>query len=96
MRKIIEEVPSERLSKLLPESGKSGTMKNVNLGKQGAKIWAKSGSFSNTYDLTGIYQTAEGKKYVFSMMTNLANQPVSASKKALIDFLGTLDKSHTK
>ncbi len=96
MRKIIDEVPSERLSKLLPESGKSGTMKNVNLGNQGAKIWAKSGSFSNTYDLTGMYQTAEGKKYVFSMMTNLANQPVSASKKALIEFLGTLDKPHTK
>ena len=30
MRKITEEVPAERLTKLLPESGKSGTMKNVN------------------------------------------------------------------
>ncbi len=96
IRKITEEVPAERLTKLLPESGKSGTMKNVHLGNQGAKIWAKSGSFSNTYDLTGIYQTADGMKYLFSVMTNLANQPVSASKKALIEFLGTLDKPNTK
>ena len=96
MRKITEEVPVERLSQLLPESGKSGTMKNVQLGNSGAKIWAKSGSFSNTYDLTGIYQTAQGKKYLFSILTNLANQPVSLSKKALIEFLGTLDKPHKK
>jgi D-alanyl-D-alanine carboxypeptidase/D-alanyl-D-alanine-endopeptidase (penicillin-binding protein 4) len=96
MRKLTEEVPFERLTKLLPESGKSGTMKNINLGNSGAKFWAKSGSFGNTYDLSGIYQNAQGKKFLFSVMTNLANQPVSVSKKALIEFLGTLDKSHTK
>ena len=87
LRLLHQEVGMEKLSYLLPESGKSGTLKNIRLEHQGAKIWAKSGSFSNTYNLSGFYQNTQGRIIVFSILTNLANQSVSKSKNAVITFL---------
>ena len=76
---------------LLPQTGKSGTLKSVKLKSDDHIIWAKSGSFSNTYDLSGFFQNSKGKTYVFSIMTNLANHPVAESKRDVINFLENLD-----
>lgn len=76
---------------LLPQTGRKGTLKSVQLKSKNSIIWAKSGSFSNTYDLSGFFQNSKGKTYVFSIMTNLANQSVSLSKRDVIDFLENLD-----
>ena len=91
LRKLIAEIPEKRLFKLLPATGISGTLRSIKLTNQASKIWAKSGSFNNTYNLSGIYQNAKGKKYVFSMLTNLANRPVSESKKAVLELLNVLN-----
>ncbi|MHA8065892.1 D-alanyl-D-alanine carboxypeptidase [Aquirufa sp. ROCK2-A2] len=87
LQNLYQEVGLEKLKILLPESGTSGTMKNVVFSNKKSKIWAKSGSFSNTYNMSGFYQNAKGKVFLFSFLTNLANQPVSKSKKSVITFL---------
>ena len=88
---LSQKLEPANLHYLLPQTGKSGTLKSVKLKSDDHVIWAKSGSFSNTYDLSGIFQNSKGKTYVFSIMTNLANHPVAESKRDVIDFLKNLD-----
>ncbi|MCZ2483662.1 hypothetical protein G9H64_11905 [Aquirufa nivalisilvae] len=76
---------------LLPELGKSGTLKSMKLTNPQSHAWAKSGSFGNTYNLSGYYQNAQGKVYLFTIMTNLANQSVSVNKKQILEFLNVLN-----
>jgi D-alanyl-D-alanine carboxypeptidase/D-alanyl-D-alanine-endopeptidase (penicillin-binding protein 4) len=73
LSQLKEEVGEERLFKLLPESGSTGTIRRMVLDDKRSRFYAKSGSFGNTYNLSGFYRDAKGKLYVFSIMTNLAN-----------------------
>jgi D-alanyl-D-alanine carboxypeptidase/D-alanyl-D-alanine-endopeptidase (penicillin-binding protein 4) len=82
-----KEVAPDRLHTLLPEAGKTGTMRNVQDLNEGVRIWAKSGSFGNTYDLSGYYLTKDGKTLAFSVLSNLGNAPVRDIKKSVVDFL---------
>jgi D-alanyl-D-alanine carboxypeptidase/D-alanyl-D-alanine-endopeptidase (penicillin-binding protein 4) len=88
LRELENEVPMEKLKVLLPQSGRSGTMRSVKL--QHGTVWAKSGSFGNTYDLSGFYQDAKGNMYRFCIMSNLANRSVAASKADVITLLNAL------
>ena len=88
---LSQKVEPTKLHFLLPRSGRSGTLKSVKLKSDDHVIWAKSGSFSNTYDLSGFFQNSKGKTYVFSIMTNLANHSVAESKRDVINFLENLD-----
>ncbi len=91
MRALHQQFGMDKLKFLLPQTGKTGTLKSIKLKSDDQIIWAKSGSFSNTYDLSGFFQNSKGKTYVFSIMTNLANHSVSQSKRDVIDFLKNLD-----
>jgi len=51
------------------------------------RIWAKSGSFGNTYDLSGYYLTKEGKTLAFSVLSNLGNTSVKEIKQSVLEFL---------
>jgi D-alanyl-D-alanine carboxypeptidase/D-alanyl-D-alanine-endopeptidase (penicillin-binding protein 4) len=84
---LAKEIAPDRLHVLLPEAGKTGTMRNVHDMNPGVRIWAKSGSFGNTYDLTGYYQTKEGKTLAFSVLSNLGNTSVKEIKKSVVEFL---------
>ncbi len=88
LRELEAEIPMEKIKVLLPQAGRSGTMRNVKLNHGTA--WAKSGSFGNTYCLTGFYQDVQGKMYRFSILTNLANRSVTASKADVITLLNAL------
>ncbi len=88
LRELEAEMPMEKIKVLLPQAGRSGTMRNVKLNHGTA--WAKSGSFGNTYCLTGFYQDVQGKMYRFSILTNLANRSVTASKADVITLLNAL------
>ena len=88
---LSQKVNPANLHFLLPQTGHKGTLKNVKLKSDHSVIWAKSGSFSNTYDLSGFFQNSKGKTYVFSIMTNLANHSVSSIKRDVIDFLENLN-----
>lgn len=84
---LAKEIAPDRLYTLLPEAGKTGTMRNVQDLNPGIRIWAKSGSFGNTYDLSGYYLTKEGKTLAFSVLSNLGNEPIKDIKKSVVEFL---------
>ena len=84
---LAKEVAPDRLRTLLPEAKKTGTMRNVQDLNEGVRIWAKSGSFGNTYDLSGYYLTKEGKTLAFSVLSNLGNSSVKEIKNSVVEFL---------
>lgn len=84
------EISEERLFRLLPESGKTGTIRKMKPLQPGSSFWAKSGSFGNTYNLAGYYKNTQGKMYVFSMMGNLGNRPAAAIKQDVMAILNAL------
>ena len=85
-----QEVSEDRLFALLPESGKTGTIRKMKPLQSGASFWAKSGSFGNTYNLAGYYKNAQGKLYVFSIMGNLGHRSTSAIKQDVMAILNAL------
>ena len=84
---LAKEVAPDRLHALLPEASKTGTMRNVQDLNPGVRMWAKSGSFGNTYDLSGYYLTKDGKTLAFSVLSNLGNASVRDIKKSVVEFL---------
>jgi D-alanyl-D-alanine carboxypeptidase/D-alanyl-D-alanine-endopeptidase (penicillin-binding protein 4) len=77
----------DKLKFLLPQTGKTGTLKSIKLKSDDQIIWAKSGSFGNTYDLSGYYLTKEGKTLAFSILSNLGNTSVKDIKNSVVEFL---------
>ena len=86
LHKIHEIVPEERLFKLLPAAGKSGTLKNL-LKTDKPYIFAKSGSLNNNYCLSGFIITKKGKTLIFSMMNNNFVNSTSDIRKEVINIL---------
>ncbi len=84
--KIYEKVPQQRLFSLLPVAGKSGTIRSIDTGDI-PYIWAKSGSMTGVYNLSGYLITKRGKVLLFSMMNNNFSQPVSEMRRRTGAFL---------
>lgn len=80
LEKMYAEVPTERLYKILPASGQNGTLRNMFKGNE-PFIFAKSGSLSNNYNLSGFLIGQSGKTYAFSFMNNHYMNSTSAIKK---------------
>ena len=70
LSKLYAEIPQERLFDIFPVGGKSGTIKKYYHGKSTPYIYAKSGSFSNNYNLSGYLITNSGEVLIFSFMNN--------------------------
>lgn len=71
LQKIKDKVDNdERLFTLLPAGGKSGTLKNMFQESDMPYVYAKSGSLTNNYNLSGYLVGKSGKKYIFSFMNN--------------------------
>lgn len=69
LEKIRQLVPEERLYKLLPEGGTSGTLVDYPI-IDAPYIYAKTGTLSNNYALSGYLITKSGKTLIFSFMNN--------------------------
>ena len=80
--RIQKELPLDRLFKLLPAGGKTGTLKNWYASDE-PYIYAKSGSLRNNYSLSGYLKTKSGKIMIFSFMNNNYVTPSSDIKKAM-------------
>lgn len=70
LSKLYTEIPQERLFTIFPAGGESGTLKKYYHGKTTPYIYAKSGTFSNNYSLSGYLITNSGEVLVFSFMNN--------------------------
>ncbi|MBC7892385.1 MAG: D-alanyl-D-alanine carboxypeptidase [Sphingobacteriaceae bacterium] len=69
LEKIREKVPQERLFGLLAVGGQSGTLKSV-YGNTAPFIFAKSGSLTGVYNLSGYLVARSGRVLLFSFMNN--------------------------
>lgn len=80
LEKIREKVPQERLFALLPAAGQPGTLRNQFRG-QAPFVFAKTGSLTGVYNLSGYLVARGGRVLVFSFMNNNFAGPTSAVRR---------------
>ncbi len=80
LRRIHAKVPQQRLFVLLPAAGQSGTLRSLTTGNA-PYIFAKSGSMTGVYNLSGYILTRQNKVLYFSIMHNNFTQPVSEMRR---------------
>lgn len=86
LTKIAATVQQQRLFALLPAAGQSGTLRTL-AGAGKPYVFAKSGSMSGVYNLSGYVLTKQNKVLYFSIMHNNFTQPVSEMRKLTADLL---------
>ena len=69
LTKMYNEIPLEKLLNYFPAGGKSGTLRNW-YGNDTPYVYAKSGTLSNNYSLSGYLITKKGTLLIFSYMNN--------------------------
>jgi serine-type D-Ala-D-Ala carboxypeptidase/endopeptidase (penicillin-binding protein 4) len=72
LQKIYTELPQEKLFSLLAIGGKTGTTRNM-FKSENPYVFAKSGSMTGVYNLSGYLLTKQNKVLLFSMMNNNFN-----------------------
>ncbi|GAB3707305.1 D-alanyl-D-alanine carboxypeptidase/D-alanyl-D-alanine-endopeptidase [Spirosoma flavus] len=78
--KIYALVPQQRLFTLLPAAGQSGTLRSMGTSEK-PYIFAKSGSMTGVYNLSGYVLTKHDKLLYFSIMHNNFTQSVSEMRQ---------------
>lgn len=87
--KLYKDYPRERLFNLFAVGGRTGTLKN-NYGGKTPYVYAKSGTLSNNYCLSGYLITKSGKTLIFSVMNNhhqKANWQIRQETQKLLEFI---------
>ncbi|MEN8124981.1 MAG: D-alanyl-D-alanine carboxypeptidase [Bacteroidota bacterium] len=82
LKKMYEEISHEKLFSYFPVGGESGTLKNY-YGNDKPFIYAKSGTLSNNYNLSGYLITKKGNILIFSYMNNHYQGSSTARKKEM-------------
>jgi len=88
LEKIKAKVTDEQqLFSLFAAGGKSGTLKHMFTASPETFIYAKSGSLTNSYNLSGYLIGKSGKRYVFSYLNNNFLKPSKEVKAEVERFL---------
>ncbi|GAB3501715.1 D-alanyl-D-alanine carboxypeptidase/D-alanyl-D-alanine-endopeptidase [Spirosoma knui] len=86
LSRLYAKVPQPRLFALLPAAGQSGTLRSIS--SPGTPyVFAKSGSMSGVYNLSGYVVTSRNKILFFSIMHNNFTQPVSEMRRRTAELL---------
>lgn len=92
--KIYDEVGNEdRLFNLLPQGGKTGTLKNL-FKSEKPFVFAKTGTLSNNHNLSGYLITNSGKKLIFSFMNNNYTRPTADIRSEIEKLLTKIYKNY--
>ena len=83
LEKLQQDIPRKRLFNLFPAAGESGTLKKWYQGNPQPYIYAKSGTLSNNYSLSGYLITNKGETLLFSFMNNHYRESTSKIKKEM-------------
>ncbi len=89
LTKMYREIPTKKLFAYFPIGGDSGTLKNYYKNEK-PYIYAKSGTLSNNYNLSGFLVTKKGTVLIFSFMNNHFQGSSSNRKNEMNDFLKRL------
>ncbi len=92
LKKIDQEFGENRMKAILPTAG-NGTMKNFCL-KDSGFIYAKTGSMSNVYSISGILFTKKKKKLMFSILINNYNGKSAIVKKSIEKYLANIRQQY--
>lgn len=84
--RIYAKVPQQRLFALLPAAGQAGTLRSMAMGNK-PYVFAKSGSMSGVYNLSGYVVTRSGNVLYFSIMHNNFLQAVSEMRRRTAELL---------
>ena len=82
LEKMYHEIPLQQLMNYFPAGGESGTLKEW-YGNVTPYVFAKSGTLSNNYNLSGYLITKKGTLLIFSYMNNHYKIPTSEIKKEM-------------
>lgn len=82
LNKMYQEIPLQKLLNYFPVGGKTGTL-NSWYGNTKPFVFAKSGSLSNNYCLSGYLITKKGTLLIFSSMNNHYMQSTTEVKSSL-------------
>jgi len=88
--KLYKEYPKEWLFSVLPNGGKSGTIRNWYGGKTEPYVFAKTGTLSNKHCLSGYVKTQSGKTLIFSFMHNNylgSSAPLKREMQKVLEFI---------
>ncbi len=81
LHKLYKQIPRERLYTLFPVMATSGALTEYSNNNAKPYIYAKSGTLSNNYALSGYLITRSGETLIFSFMNNHYTKPTTAVKK---------------
>ena len=79
LNKMYKEIPLQKLLNYFPVGGETGTLKNW-YGNNKPFVYAKSGTLSNNYNLSGYLITKKGTILIFSYMNNHYQKSTSIIK----------------
>jgi D-alanyl-D-alanine carboxypeptidase/D-alanyl-D-alanine-endopeptidase (penicillin-binding protein 4) len=87
-RMIYEQVPKDRLFKILATGGRPGTLKNWYKADQ-PYVFGKTGTLSNNHALSGFLVTKSGKILIFCFMNANFTASMNDIRKKMQDVLNT-------
>lgn len=90
---IYQKVPSEKLFMILPTGGQSGTLRSMFKGQE-SFVYAKTGSLSNNFCLSGYLVTRRGRLLYFSFMNNNFVRPTTEIRNEVARILTGLHERH--